>query len=81
VNLQTLGAVGIEQIIGTTAAPSTLIGSNTSSTWNITGNNSGNVNGLNFSAFQNITGSNSDNTFVFSNGGSLSGNLDGGVVT
>jgi hypothetical protein len=79
VNLQTIGAVGIEQIIGTTAAPSTLIGTNTPSTWNITGSNSGSVNGLNFSAFQNFTGSSSDNTFVFSNGGSISGNLDGGA--
>ncbi|HBL58395.1 MAG TPA: hypothetical protein DDZ80_07715, partial [Cyanobacteria bacterium UBA8803] len=79
VNLETMRVVGIEQIVGTTAAESTLIGLNAANTWNITGNNSGTVNGtLNFTAFSNITGGNADDIFQFSNGGSISGNLNGG---
>jgi hypothetical protein len=78
VNLGTLGGVNIEQVIGTTAASSTLIGANTANTWSITGNNSGIVNGsLNFTAFGNLTGGNLDDTFQFNQGASLSGNLDG----
>ncbi|NES20678.1 MAG: filamentous hemagglutinin N-terminal domain-containing protein, partial [Symploca sp. SIO3E6] len=53
--------------------------SNTPSTWNITGVDSGNFNNINFSNIQNLTGGDLDDSFSFSNDGSLTGNLDGGA--
>jgi len=53
--------------------------SNTSSTWNITGVDSGNFNNINFSNIQNLTGGDLDDSFLFTNDGSLTGNLDGGA--
>jgi len=77
VNLDTLGVVGIEQIIGTTAAESTLIGANTVNSWEITNLNKGILNGtLNFTAFNNLTGGNLNDTIIL-NGGSVS-SIDGG---
>ncbi|NER19889.1 MAG: CHAT domain-containing protein [Symploca sp. SIO1C2] len=53
--------------------------SNTPSTWNITGVDSGNFNNINFSNIQNLTGGDLDDSFSFTNDGSLTGNLDGGA--
>lgn len=78
VNLGALGGVDIEQVIGTTAASSTLIGADTSNFWNITGNNSGTVNStLNFIAFNNLTGGSLDDIFQFNQGASINGNIAG----
>ncbi|MGQ4647306.1 CHAT domain-containing protein [Lyngbya aestuarii] len=76
VNLETLEAVDIEQIIGTSNAPSTLIGSNTANIWNITGSNSGSINGVNFTAFSNLVGGSLEDTFNLINSGSVA-NIDG----
>ncbi|MEQ9001049.1 MAG: hypothetical protein RID53_31680 [Coleofasciculus sp. B1-GNL1-01] len=79
VNLAVLGGTNIEQVHGTPNATSTLIANNTANTWNITGSNSGTVNGLNFSDFSNLTGGNSDDTFQFNNAATISSNIDGGA--
>ncbi|NEP61140.1 MAG: filamentous hemagglutinin N-terminal domain-containing protein, partial [Symploca sp. SIO2G7] len=51
--------------------------SSIANTWNLTGVDSGTFNNINFSNIQNLTGSDLDDSFLFSNGASLSGNLDG----
>jgi filamentous hemagglutinin family protein len=82
VDVGTLGAMDVEQVIGTSAASSTLIGDNTNNTWNLTGVNSGILNGTTtFTTFQNLTGGSLDDTFIFNDGASLSGNLEGGAGT
>jgi len=61
------------------SASDTLIGSN--STWHITDNNAGDIDGagvFDFESMENLTGSASDETFVFSEGKSVSGVIDGG---
>ncbi|HUO44617.1 MAG TPA: filamentous hemagglutinin N-terminal domain-containing protein, partial [Burkholderiales bacterium] len=61
----------------------TLTADNVANTWTITGSNSGTVTGIGgtFSNIQNLTGGAGDDTFVFGDGGSLSGALDGGAGT
>jgi len=75
VNLDTLGAVGIENIIGTTAAQSTLTGANSPNDWEITANNAGTINGVNFTDFNNLVGGTDIDTFTL-NGGNVD-NIDG----
>src|SRR5262249_15027949 len=84
VNLQTKKAPaivgtfsGITNLVGT-AASDTLIGPDSGATWNLTGNNSGDVNGVKYASFENLTGGSGDDTFVFFAGGGVSGNIDGG---
>ena len=68
----------IETLIGS-AGMDTLIGSDGGDTWNITGANSGDINGaLSFSGFENATGGSGGDLFLVSSGGSLSGTIDGG---
>jgi hypothetical protein len=56
----------------------TLVGANTANTWNITDDNAGNLNGnVAFVAVENLTGGADNDTFVFSDGKSISGNIDG----
>ncbi len=56
----------------------TLAGLNTVNTWNITGPNAGNLNRwLGFTGIANLTGGTAMDTFVFANGGSLTGNING----
>ncbi|HBB36140.1 MAG TPA: hypothetical protein DDZ80_15375 [Cyanobacteria bacterium UBA8803] len=65
------------------AGGSTLVGPNQNTTWNITttdtGNLSGFPNGLTFSSIENLAGGSSDDNFIFSNGATLSGKIDGGA--
>jgi filamentous hemagglutinin family protein len=78
VNLAAIGALNIENVAGGSSGNDTLVGSNTANTWNITANNSGNVNGiLGFSSFENLSGGKASDTFRFSNGAFISGTLDG----
>ena len=79
VDLVTLGATNIESIVGSSNATNTLIGSDTSNSWNITADGSGSVGGLSFSNFSNLTGGNLDDTFVFADGVVFSGNINGGT--
>src|SRR5690606_2193057 len=56
----------------------TLFGANVVNTWNITGNNSGNVNGtFTFSAIENLAGGNTTDNFVFGDTFTISGTVDG----
>ncbi|NER97469.1 MAG: CHAT domain-containing protein [Symploca sp. SIO1B1] len=66
----------------TIAGGSTLIGPEQNTTWNLTGANRGNLNQhfantLTFHNIENLTGGGANNTFLFSKGASISGNLDG----
>ncbi len=84
VNLATCATTGahggfsnIQNFVG--GSDSTLIGANTVNTWNITGTNTGNVNGsVPFSSFENLVGGTSNDTFVFSNGAAVTGTITGG---
>src|SRR5205807_2446594 len=55
---------GMASIIGGGSTNNTLIGPNTTNTWNVTSNNSGTVNGIALSAFQNLRGGTGNDTFV-----------------
>ncbi|MBD2183202.1 CHAT domain-containing protein [Planktothrix sp. FACHB-1375] len=78
VDLAALGATSIETVIGTTNATSTLIATNTNNTWNLTGTNSGNLNGtLTFKNFQNLLGGKLDDNFVFDDGVNWGGTIGG----
>ncbi|MCF6211369.1 MAG: filamentous hemagglutinin N-terminal domain-containing protein [Gammaproteobacteria bacterium] len=75
-----LGATGfnnIESITGNNN--STLIGTDAGETWNLTGENDGNVGTLTFIDFNNLTGGSGNDTFIFQARGSLSDLLDGGA--
>lgn len=87
VNLQTSGSTGVgggvtsvQKIIGSSTANDTLVGANTTNTWNITGGDSGNINGtVSFSGFENLTGGSLTDSFVFATGGFVRGNILGGA--
>ncbi|HLJ94520.1 MAG TPA: hypothetical protein VKU02_15135, partial [Gemmataceae bacterium] len=70
---------GIQSFTGG-SGNNTLIGADVTNAWNVTGSNSGTVYGAGsvaFQAFQNLTGGSAANTFTFSDGAGISGNLDG----
>ena len=54
-----------------------LNGSPWDNTWEVTGHNSGTINGIPFENAPNLTGSDGTDRFVFKNGGSLDGVIDG----
>ena len=62
----------------------TLVGAGANNTWKITGSNTGTLSSastagqVTFNSVQNLTGGAANNTFVFSDGAGISGNLDGG---
>jgi hypothetical protein len=71
-------AFGIQHYIGG-GATNTLVGPNVATTWNVTAQNAGNLNGgVSFSGFQNLTGGTANDTFVLSDGAGVDGNIDGG---
>jgi hypothetical protein len=67
----------INNVVGSASGNDTIIGPD--APWHISGNNSGDVNGITFSSIENLTGSPDADTFAFLPGGSISGNLDGGA--
>jgi hypothetical protein len=74
------GWTNIATLIGSSAGGNTFVGAATANLWDISGANSGSVNGaLTFSGFQNLTGGSVNDTFLFLPGGALSGNLNGGA--
>ena len=83
VNLQKNTATGmasflnIQQIVGA-GINTTLIGLNSASTWNVTGNNAGKVGTTTFSGVGNLTGGTGADTFVLSDGAVVSGKINGG---
>ncbi|MEQ8467688.1 two-partner secretion domain-containing protein, partial [Coleofasciculus sp. E1-EBD-02] len=77
VNLAAIGAENIEAAIGNVG--STLIGTNTDNTWNITANDTGTVNGtFSFSDFTNLSGGSANDTFQLNNGVTFTGTINGG---
>ena len=60
---------------------STLVGANQNKTWTLTGIDQGNINNLTFENIGNLAGGNSDDTFVFSDGASISGTITGNAGT
>jgi hypothetical protein len=86
VKLQTLTATGtaglanVESFVGSAKAD-TLIGLNQANQWNITGANTGTVNGTAFAGFENLTGGTGADTFSITNNGTVSGKIDGGKGT
>jgi hypothetical protein len=72
------GIANLQNFIGG-SGNNTLVGPNAPTTWNITVQNAGNLNGsTTFSAFQNLTGGSAADAFVFANGVGVNGNIDGG---
>jgi filamentous hemagglutinin family protein len=69
----------------TIAGGSELIGTNTNTTFTITGTDAGNISGfgspLTFSSIENITGGSANDTFAFTNNATISGTIDGGAGT
>jgi hypothetical protein len=60
----------------------TLQGPNSANTWQITGANSGTLNGtVTFASVQNLSGGSASDAFKFQTGGSLAGRIDGGGGT
>jgi hypothetical protein len=73
------GFARIQTLVGaTTAANTTVVGPNTAMTWDITSDNAGDVSGLTFSSVGNLVGGTLADLFVFSNGASVSGTINGG---
>lgn len=70
-------ADGIQIDGGTGNDTLSVVGQNNA--WNITGLNSGTVNGISFSDIQNLTGGSGDDLFQFATGGSVLGAIDGGA--
>ena len=77
------GLLNVEQIQGG-AASDTLVGYNATSTWSISGLNSGSVNApgvgsMAFSSFENLTGGTANDDFKFADATGITGKLDGGT--
>jgi hypothetical protein len=60
------------------AGNDTLVGRNATNIWKVTGSNAGTVGNVSFSAVENLTGGSGVDEFVFSDGKSVSGKIDGG---
>jgi Ca2+-binding RTX toxin-like protein len=78
--------VSIAQIIGASNATvdTKLVGANSSTAWNITGTNAGNVSGIAFSNITSFTGGSGSDTFIFTNDAKIkndAGKIDGGGGT
>ena len=73
-------ATNFEQVVGSSNTNDTLVGANDANNWNLTGAESGTVDGFIFSAIENLTGGSANDAFTFA-GGTLSGGLDGGAGT
>lgn len=59
----------------------TVVGPNVNTTWAITGANAVTVAGLSFTNAENLNGGTANDRFVFSNGASVAGSIDGGAGT
>ena len=72
---------GIQSFIGGTNTGNLVAGPNVASTYLVTAPNTFSVGGLSFSGFGNITAGSANDSFVFSPGATLSGNVNGGGGT
>ncbi len=68
---------GLEAFVGSASAADTLIASSGPTTWKITTQNGGMMNGLIFGFFENLTGNSSSDTFIVSDAAGVSGTIDG----
>jgi hypothetical protein len=71
----------VQTLLGSQATTDTLVGPNATTTWMITGSNSGTVAGVAFSSIENLTGGSGNDTFVFSGNGNVTGPVKGGGGT
>jgi hypothetical protein len=78
VDLSDASFVSIETFIGNNTS-STLLSNNVTNSWNITGENDGTVGINTFVDFNNLTGNDSTDNFLISAGGSVTGNIEGGL--
>ncbi len=72
----------IENVVGGSATTNTLTGDDGGDTFDVTGANSGDVNGpaaFTFSSFQYLVGGSGDDSFVFTGSAQLTGGIDGGA--
>nr|NIS81190.1 hypothetical protein [Anaerolineales bacterium] len=60
------------------ASGDTLVGTDTANTWEINGSDAGALNGQVFTGIENLTGGAEADAFVFADGSSISGAVDGG---
>jgi Ca2+-binding RTX toxin-like protein len=91
VNLQTGAATGtgggfagIERLVGGSTAGDTLVGRNVANAWHIVAPDAGDIGGpaaLSFDGFENLTGGTSTDAFVFGNGATVTGTVNGGAGT
>ena len=72
--------ISITDFHGSLDSTDTLIGLNTPNVWTIDGTNSGNINGaFFFTGVETLVGGSADDRFVFKDGGSVQGNITGGL--
>ena len=67
----------IEAVKGNASGNNTLVGADADANWNITGQNTGDIDGFDFENFQNLTGGDSNDVFTVSASGSITGKLRG----
>lgn len=72
------GVANVERIVGN-SVNNILTGANITNDWNITANNRGDINGLNFEGFNQLVGGSDDDKFHFSNGVSITGSVSAGA--
>ncbi|MEQ8958374.1 MAG: filamentous hemagglutinin N-terminal domain-containing protein, partial [Coleofasciculus sp. C2-GNP5-27] len=60
---------------------STLVGANQNTTWTLTGIDQGSINNLTFENIGNLSGGSADDTFVFSDGATITGTITGNAGT
>ena len=72
------GFANIENVIGGTNTGNQLYGPNTDNTFWLNGTNSGYFGNFNFSNFPNLTGGSGNEDFVFFDGTTITGSIDGG---
>jgi Ca2+-binding RTX toxin-like protein len=72
------GFRNVTALVGSSSGADQLTGANATNLWQLTGANAGRVGAFTFSAVENLTGGSQTDTFQFSPGGSVSGNIVGG---
>lgn len=76
---RTGGIANIQAVAGSTIAGDRLIGTNAASTWKVTAQNAGTLNGtFSFSGVENLVGGSAVDIFQMSSGATVSGKIDGG---
>jgi hypothetical protein len=75
----TAGISNVTGLVGSAAVTNTLVAANTTNSWSITGPNAGSLNSaFTFSNIQNLTGGKANDSFQFTDAGSIAGKVNGG---